>query len=58
MGLRVLAHVLERDPDDLRKRTLTPMVREGVLRTAYTNSRDPRQAYTAAPKPAEEQKNA
>ena len=58
MGLRVLAHVLERDPDDLRKRSLTPMVKEGVLRTAYTNSRDPRQAYTAAPKPAEEEKNA
>ena len=58
MGLRVLAHVLERDPDDLRKRSLTPMVKEGVLRMAYTNSRDPRQAYTAAPKPAEEEKNA
>jgi ATP-dependent DNA helicase RecG len=58
LGLRVLAHVLERDPDDLRKRTLTPMVREGVLRTAYTNLRDPRQAYTAASRPPEEQNTA
>jgi ATP-dependent DNA helicase RecG len=49
LGLRVLAHVLGRDPDDLRKRTLTPMVREGVLRMAYPSLRDPRQAYTAAP---------
>ncbi|KQM77410.1 RNA-binding domain-containing protein [Xylophilus sp. Leaf220] len=55
LGLRVLAHVLERDSDDLRKRTLTPMVREGVLRTTYTNPRDPRQAYTAASSSSEEQ---
>lgn len=55
LGLRVLAHVLERNPDDLRKRTLTPMVREGVLRTTYTNPRDPRQAYTAASSASEEQ---
>lgn len=53
LGLRVLAHVLERDPDDLRKRTLTPMVKEGVLRTTYTNPRDPRQAYTAASRASE-----
>ena len=58
LGLRVLAHVLARDPDDLRKRTLTPMVREGVLRTAYANLCDPRQAYTAAPRPSEEQNDA
>ena len=47
LGLRVLAHALQRDSDDLRKRTLTPMVQEGVLRAAYTAARDPRQAYTA-----------
>ena len=58
MGLRVLAHALERDPDDLRKRTLTPMVREGVLRTAYPSLRDPRQAYTAAISPSDEKSNA
>jgi hypothetical protein len=58
MGLRVLAHALERDPDDLRKRTLTPMVREGVLRTAYPSLRDPRQAYTAAIGPSDEKSNA
>lgn len=52
LGLRVLAHALERDPDDLRKRTLTPMVREGLLRTAYATLRDPRQAYTAASSPS------
>lgn len=47
LGLRVLAHALERDSDDLRKRTLMPMVKEGVLRSAYPSARDPRQAYTA-----------
>ncbi|WP_218509567.1 RNA-binding domain-containing protein [Variovorax sp. dw_308] len=55
LGLRVLAHALERDPDDLRKRSLTPMVREGVLRTTYANPRDPRQAYTAASSASEAQ---
>jgi len=53
LGLRVLAHVLERDPDDLRKRTLTPLVKEGVLRPAYPSMRDPRQAYTTAIDPGE-----
>jgi ATP-dependent DNA helicase RecG len=48
LGGRVLAHVLRRDPDDLRKRTLTPMVKAGLLRSAFAASRDPRQAYTAA----------
>ncbi len=47
LGGRVLAHVLNRDPDDLRKRTLTPMVKEGLLRAAFPASSDPRQAYTA-----------
>ena len=53
LGLRVLAHVLRRDPDDLRKRTLTPMVQEGVLATAFPAPRDPRQAYTVPPTPTE-----
>lgn len=47
LGLRVLAHVLQRDPDDLRKRTLSPMVKDGSLQAAYPSARDPRQAYTA-----------
>lgn len=48
LGLRVLAQALRRDPDDLRKRTLTLMVKEGALRTAYPSMTDPRQAYTAS----------
>jgi len=48
LGLRVLAHLLQRNPDDLRKRTLKPLVAEGALRTAYPSLRDPRQAYTVA----------
>jgi len=54
LGLRVLAQALRRDPDDLRKRTLTPMVKEGALRTAYSSMTDPRQAYTASTNSAEE----
>ena len=49
LGLRVLARVLDRDPDDLRKRTLSVMVREGLLVAAYRTVKDPRQAYRAAP---------
>jgi len=49
LGLRVLSHALQRNPDDLRKRTLIPMVQDGLLRTAYPNApRAPRQAYTAS----------
>ena len=48
LGLRVLAKVLQRDPDDLRKRTLIPMVKAGALKTAFTALNDPRQAYAAA----------
>ena len=48
LGLRVLAHVLKRDADDLRKRTLTPMVKAGALKTAFAAMNDPRQAYTTA----------
>lgn len=47
LGLRVLAQILQRDPDDLRKRTLSQMVKDGQLRTAYPTMKDPRQAYTA-----------
>ena len=56
LGLRVLAQALQRDPDDLRKRTLTPMVKEGALRTAYPSMTDPRQAYTASANLAENKK--
>jgi len=48
LGRHVLAHLLERNADDLLKRTLTPMVEAGLLKPAYAASRDPRQAYTAA----------
>ena len=48
LGLRVLAQVLHRDPDDLRKRTLSRMVKDGRLKTAYPAAKDPRQAYTTA----------
>lgn len=48
LGLRVLAYALNRGSDDLRKRTLTPMVQNGLLRAAHPNARDPRQAYTAS----------
>ena len=47
LGLRVLAHVLQRDIGDLRKRTLMPMVQKGHLIPAFASNRDPRQAYTA-----------
>jgi hypothetical protein len=49
LGLRVLAHVLQRDSDDLRKRTLKPLITEGILSTAYPSLKDPRQAYIALP---------
>jgi predicted HTH transcriptional regulator len=48
LGSRVLACALHRDSDDLRKRTLMPMVQGGLLRAAHPNARDPRQAYTAS----------
>lgn len=48
LGLRVLARVLQRDPDDLRKRTLSRMVKDGQLKPAHAATKDPRQAYTAA----------
>ncbi len=48
LGLRVLARALNRDLDDLRKRTLTPMMQAGVVRPAHPSARDPRQACSAA----------
>ncbi len=51
LGPRVLAQLLNRDIGDLRKRTLTPMVHQGLLRLAYPAPNAPRQAYTSATKP-------
>ena len=47
LGRRVLAHLLNRNADDLLKRTLNPMVEAGQLQTAFDSASDPRQAYTA-----------
>ena len=47
LGRRVLAQLLNRNPDDLLKRTLNPMVDQGLLKTAFPTNSDPRQAYTA-----------
>lgn len=49
LGRRVLAHLLNRNPDDLLKRILNPMVASGLLRTTYPSSSDPRRAYTSNP---------
>lgn len=46
LGRRVLAHLLNRNADDLLKRTLNPMVAAGSLQTAHPSASDPRQAYT------------
>ena len=48
LGRRVLAHFLNRNFDDLLKRTLSPLVEEGLLKTAFPSSSDPRQAYTTS----------
>lgn len=47
LGRRVLAHLLSRNPDDLLKRTLNPMVVLKQLRPAFASSSNPRQAYTS-----------
>ena len=49
LGVRVLAHLLRKDPNDLVRRFLTPLVNEGVLRRAFPRPNDPRQAYTTNP---------
>jgi hypothetical protein len=48
LGRRVLSHLLERDPDDLRKRVLTPMVQAKRLIPAFASTSNPKQAYMAA----------
>jgi len=47
LGRQVLARLLDRNADDLLRRTLNPMVKAGLLKPAYPASSDPRQAYTA-----------
>lgn len=56
LGLRALAELLHRDADDLRKRTLKPMVDGGELTLAFPSPRDPRQAYTATTDTLEERR--
>lgn len=48
LGRRILAHLLRRNPDDLLKRSLNPMVDAGLLRPAFPARSYPRQAYTSA----------
>ena len=48
LGVRVLAHLLRRDSNDLVRRVLTPLVGEGALRRAFPRLNDPRQAYSAS----------
>ena len=48
LGRRVLSYLLERDPDDLRKRVLTPMVQAKRLITAFASTSNPKQAYMSA----------
>ncbi len=50
LGVRVLAHLLRRDSNDLVRRTLTPLVAERALRRAFPRPNDPRQAYTVTPR--------
>lgn len=54
LGRRVLAHLLSRNPDDLHKRTLNPMVTTKMLTPAFASSSDPRQAYMAASSSSED----
>lgn len=55
LGRRVLAHLLGRNPDDLLKRTLNPMVAAKLLETAHPSASDPRQAYTSVGSSEQEQ---
>lgn len=61
LGVRVLAHVLRRDSNDLVRRVLSPLVQEGALSRAFPRPNDPRQAYTTsqpnAPRTEEGNKN-
>lgn len=54
LGRRVLAHLLNRNADDLLKRTLTPMVAVKMLVPAFASTSDPRQAYMAVNQSAEQ----
>lgn len=47
LGRRILAHLLDRNADDLLKRTLNPMVAAKILTPAFASTSDPRQAYMA-----------
>ena len=49
LGRRVLAHLLNRNYDDLMKRTLAPLVESGQLQPAFPSSSNPKQAYTTKP---------
>jgi len=51
LGVRVLAGLLNRDANDLRKRVLNELVKERVLKRAYPRPNDPRQAYTTGISP-------
>ena len=46
LGRRILAQLLNRNPDDLLKRSLNPLVDKQLLKSAFHSSSDPRQAYT------------
>ena len=48
LGRRVLAYLLNRDSDDLRKRILNPMVTAKILTPAFASTSNPKQAYMAA----------
>jgi ATP-dependent DNA helicase RecG len=45
LGRRILGQLLNRNPDDLLKRTLTPLVDTGKLKLKFASSSNPRQAY-------------
>lgn len=47
LGRYVIAHVLNRNADDLGRRILRPMVTANLLKQAYPTVTDPRQAYTS-----------
>lgn len=48
LGLQVLAQLLQREPDHLRRRTLAAMVRQGLLRADPCSPLDPRLVYSSA----------
>lgn len=48
LGRDAIAHALDRNADNLLKRTLKPMVALGLLKTAHAADNDPRQTYTSA----------